>query len=452
MSSEKTHLSLVVCGHVDAGKSTSCGRLLFELGGVDKRTMDKLQAEADAQGKSSFAFAFYLDNNKEERERGVTINCNTKEFFTDSKHYTIVDAPGHRDFIKNMISGASQADAALLLVPAETGGFETAIQKEDRKAGRVQGQTRQHARLLKLLGIEQVIVGINKMDTCKWSQERYNEIKSEMSAMLKKIGYKPERIPFIPYSGFHGDNLTKASDKAEWYSGWKVPIGKDKFAEGKTVVDALENMVRVPKRNPTGPARMPVGGVYNIKGIGVVISGRVEQGTVKPGDDVVFCPSGRTGKVFSIEMHHKSQPQAVPGDNVGLVVKGITKDNKPLVGEVMVPASEGNKKIKSFTAVVNVQEHPGQLKAGFTPICHVRTGKVPVKMTGINWRMGKKTSDVKIESAPFIETSDNAEVVFEPTQSFYLENFKTCPGLGRIALMDSNQLVMLGKVTEVKYA
>lgn len=448
----KDHLGVVVCGHVDAGKSTTTGRLLFELGGLDQRTLDKLQSEADAQGKSSFAFAYYLDNNKEERERGVTINCNTKEFFTDTKHYTIVDAPGHRDFIKNMISGAAQADAALILVPAEAGGFETAIQKEDRKSGKVQGQTRQHARLCKLIGIEQIIVGINKMDTCDWSEDRYNEIKNEMSDMLKKIGYKPDRIPFIPYSGFHGDYLTKPSDKASWYKGWKVPISKTEKVEGQTVVEALEKMIRLPKRKVDAPFRMPVNGVYKIRGVGDVIGGRIEQGVVKEGDEVIFLPSGASGKVFSIEMHHKRYPQATPGDNVGVCVKGLTKDNMTQVGEVMVPKSYGVMKVKSFKALISVQEHPGQLKVGFTPGVYVRSGRSACRMSEITWKMHpKRTNGEKIENAPYIETGDNAEVVFEPQSPFYLEKFTDCAGLGRVAIMDSNQLVMVGKVIDVTY-
>jgi len=452
MSQPKTHLGVIVCGHVDAGKSTTTGTLLFEMGGLDQRTLDKLQQEADAQGKGSFGFAFYLDNNKEERERGVTINCNTKEFNTDTKHYTIIDGPGHRDYIKNMISGAAQADAALLLVPAAQGGFETAIQKEDKKMGRVQGQTRQHARLCKLLGIEQVIVGINKMDTCKWSEERYVEIKNEMSNMLKKIGYKPSRIPFIPYSGYHGDNLTKVSDKASWYKGWSVPISKKESVAGHTIIDALDKMIREPKRNATAPVRMPVSGIYKIRGVGDVIAGRIEQGTVKDGDDVLFIPSGASGKVFSIEMHHKRYATATPGDNVGLCVKGLSKEKMPMSGDIMVPATHKNYSVKRLTAIISVQEHPGQLKTGFTPGMYVRTSRSPAKMTSINWKMHpKRTNNTKVELPPYIEMGDQAEVVFEPTAPIYCEPFTECAGLGRVALMDSNQLVMLGRIISVEY-
>ncbi len=333
---EKKHLSLVVCGHVDAGKSTTTGHLIFKLGGVSAREMEKLQQEATNNNMSSFAFAYYMDRDKAERERGVTINCTTKEFYTDSYHFTIVDAPGHKDYIKNMITGAGCADVALLLVPAEKGGFETAIQKGDHKNNVIQGQTRQHARLLSLLGIEQLIVGINKMDSCDWSEERYNEIKDEMSKMIQQAGFKPRRVPFIPYSGFHGENLIKETDKMPWYKGWKANISKDEVAEGKTLYDALEKLARPPKRADSKMVRVPINGIYQIKGVGDVITGRIEQGVLKPNDVIGVVPRNLSGlKVFSIEMHHKMVPQALPGDNVGINVKGLDKKNMPKVGDVI---------------------------------------------------------------------------------------------------------------------
>jgi elongation factor 1-alpha len=449
----KKHLSLVVCGHVDAGKSTTTGHMIFKLGGISDRELEKLQAEADAVGKSSFAFAFYMDKGKEERARGVTIDCATKEFFTDSYHYTIVDAPGHRDYIKNMISGAGCADVALLLVPAEMGGFEKAIAKGNHKTGEIQGQTRQHARLLNLLGVNQLIVGINKMDSCNWSEDRYNEIKDELAKMITAAGYKPSRVPIIPFSGFHGENLIEKTDKMPWYKGWKVPIGKDKFAEGYTVYDALERMARPPKRNTTGQVRVPINGVYKIKGVGDIITGRVEQGILRKDDVVGICPRNITGcKVFSIEMHHKSWDQANPGDNIGMSIKGLDKKNMPKPGDVIYLEKEGVlKPVKRFRAVVMVQEHPGQLKPGFSPLVHVRTAKSSCKMTEIAWKSSKKTGGEKVPNPQFIERGEQAEILFEPQQDLYLEKFTDCPGLGRIAVMDSNSLVMLGKVTDVEY-
>ena len=453
MSESKQHISLVVCGHVDAGKSTTTGHLIFKLGGISSREMEKLQAEADQQGKSSFAFAYYMDKDKAERERGVTINCTTKEFYTDSYHYTIVDAPGHRDYVKNMITGAGCADVALLLVPAEMGGFETAIAKGDRGSGEVQGQTRQHARLLGLLGIEKLIVGVNKMDSCDWSEQRFGEIKEEMTKMIQTAGFKPKQVAFVPYSGFHGENLVEKTDKMPWYKGWKANISKDEVVEGHTLYDALEKLVRPPKRFPDRAVRIPINGIYKIKGVGDVITGRVEQGTIHAGDVVRVAPRGLSGlKVFSIEMHHKTWPDAKPGDNVGMNVKGLDKKNMPKVGDVMSLESQPIlEPVEKFTAQIVVQEHPGQLKPGFAPLVHVRTAKSSCKMTQILWKMSKKTGNEKQENPQFLEMGESAEVVFEPQQPIYLEKFDDCPGLGRVAVMDQNQLVMLGKVVDVSY-
>ena len=305
--------------------------------------MEKLQAMAEEKGKSSFGFAYYLDTCKEERDRGVTIQCNTKEFFTDKYHYTIVDAPGHKDYIKNMITGSATADVGLLLVPAEKGGFEAAIAKADAKLGVEEGQTRQHARLLYLLGVEQIIVGVNKMDACGWSEERFNEIKDEFVKMLQLIGFKPKKVPFIPYSGFNGDNLVEKSDKAPWYKGWKANINPKTVVEGFTLVEALNNFIQPPTRHPELPVRLPISNIYNIKGVGQIICGTVEQGTLKPGDEVGIVPTGlKNKKIFSIEQHKKQLPSAGPGDSVGLSIKGIAKDEKVQPGDIIYVQKEGD--------------------------------------------------------------------------------------------------------------
>jgi len=460
MAADKKHLGIVVVGHVDAGKSTTTGHLMFKLGGINERALEKLKKEAEAQGKASFAFAFFMDKSKDERARGVTIACTTKEFFTEKYHYTIIDAPGHRDFIKNMISGASQADVALLMVPANRGGFETSIQKGNHKKGEVQGQTRQHARLLHLLGVEQIICGINKMDdkSVGYKEERYKEIQSEVSKMLTKIGFKTKKIPFIPMSGFKGDNLIEKSDNMGWYKGFSVKVKKKKVA-GHTLLDALNDVVTCPKRPKKKPFRMPVSGIYKIKGVGDVITGRIEQGTLKPNTMVKFAPTGTGGKVFSIEMHHKNFPSAGPGDNVGCNVKGLAKENMPKAGDVMFIENEAGDdsppaKAETFKAAIFVQDHPGQLKAakngkgGFTPSIHVRTAKAPCQLLEILWKRGKSTSNVKVENPPFIEAGDEAEVIFKPQQPICVDAYDVCKPLGRMAAMDSNSLIMLGRVLE----
>jgi elongation factor 1-alpha len=454
-------MSIVVCGHVDAGKSTTTGRLIFELGGIPEREMEKLRAEAKVLGKDSFAFAFYMDKSKEERARGVTIACTTKEFFTESYHYTIVDAPGHRDFIKNMISGASQADVALLMVPSD-GNFTAAIARGNHKAGEVQGQTRQHARLINLLGVKQLIVGINKMDcdTAKYSQERYNEIKDEMASMLVKVGWKKECVqncvPFMPISGWMGDNLLTKSTNMAWWKGADVKSQKQPV-HVDTLQDCLEKMVKPPKRALKKPLRMPVSGVYKIKGVGDVITGRVEQGKVCPGDETCFLPTHTSskpcaGKIFSVEMHHKSVPQAGPGDNVGLNVKNLSKENMPRVGDVMIVKTDTSiKACKNFTAQVQVLDHPGELKVGYSPIAFIRTGRSAARIAKINWKIGKETGGQKAADPVSLKANEMAEVVFEPQQPFVCEAFDQCEGLGRVAILEGASVVMLGKAVAVEF-
>jgi len=459
---DKTHVSIVICGHVDAGKSTTTGRLIFELGGISERDLVKLKAEADAMGKGSFAFAFYMDKSKEERARGVTIACTTKEFYTTRYHYTVIDAPGHRDFIKNMISGASQADVALLMVPAD-GNFTAAIAKGNHKQGVVQGQTRQHARLINLLGVKQLIVGVNKMDcdVAKYSEERYKEVADEMTNMLAKVGWKKafisNRTPVLPISGWIGDNLLKKSDKMPWWKGMDIKLSKTETIHVDTLLDALDKMVSTPDRPKGQPLRMPVNGVYKIKGVGDVITGRVEQGFVEPGNETVFLPTHTSskpcgGKVFTVEMHHKSVPNAGPGDNVGLNMKGLDKINMPRVGDVMILKSDGSLKAnKSFTAQVQVLDHPGQLKKGYSPIAFIRTGRSACKISDIVWKIGKETGGKKAPEPTFLKANEMGEVTFEPQQPFVADSFKACEGLGRVAIMEGATVVMLGKIVKVEF-
>merc|ERR1712136_656667 len=298
----------------------------------------------------------------------------------------------------------------------------------NHKKGEVQGQTRQHARLLHLLGVEQVIVGVNKMDSTKpkpYSEDRYKEINKEVKKMLTKIGFKTKKIPFVPMSGFKGDNLIEESTNMDWYKGFKVKP-KKKEVEGVTLLDALNNVVHVPKRPTKKPLRMPVSGVYKIKGVGDVTTGRIEQGTLKPNVNVVFAPTGVTGKCLSIEMHHKSVAKAGPGDNVGVNVKGLPKENMPKVGDVTSIENEDGdadppKAADTFRAAVFVQDHPGQLKCA---------------------------SNVKVDLPPFIEAGDEAEVIFKPKMPLCVDAYDVCKPSGRMAAMDSNSLIMLGRVLE----
>lgn len=461
MAEGKQHVSIVVCGHVDSGKSTTTGHLIFDLGGIPEREMQKLRDEADRLGKSSFAFAFYMDRQKEERERGVTIQATTKEFFTETKHYTIIDAPGHRDFIKNMITGASQADVCLLMIPAD-GNFITAINRGNPKIGEVPGQTRQHALLINLLGIKQLIVGINKMDgdLAHYKQERYDEIKEEMNSMLIKVGWPKkfveESVPKIPISGWKGDNLITPSTNMPWWTGIDVTVGKDKV-HVHTLLDALEKMVTIPERASSAAMRTPLSGIYNIRGIGSVLTGRVEHGVVRPNDEVVFLPTHTSatpcaGKIFSIEMHHKSVESATAGDNCGFNVKSLVKENMPRVGDIMVLKKDDSiGRVYSFTAQIRMFEHPGELKVNYCPIAFVRTSRSAVKMVKINWKIGKETGNVKVDNPTSIKSNETAECVFEPQQPFVVDNFKSCEGLGRVAFMEGATLIFMGRVVGVDF-
>lgn len=510
---DKPHVGVVICGHVDAGKSTTTGNLLFQLGTMDSREKEKLIAEAEAEGKGSFAFAYFMDKQKEERKRGVTISCTTKEFHTPNFHYTIIDAPGHKDFIKNMISGASQADVACLMVPAATGGFETAIQKGDGTEKSVKGQTRHHCELCNLIGIKQLMICVNKMDdkSVKYGEERFNNIKAEMLRMAKQSGWKavwvdpakkaaaaPKKkddkkkakgkkakgkkgkkekkekapavegidlIPVIPISGWMGDNLVKPSDKMSWYKGFECRTPSGRIVKGHTMFDALDQFVEPVKREDDKPLRMPVSGVYKMSA-GTIVTGRIEQGvlmaqvktkTGMAGNPVTFYPSGLQGKVFSIEAHHRQLPSAHAGDNIGICIKGLPKDRLPKAGEVMAISSDKTLgKTKSFIANVKVQEHPGELKVGYTPLVLIRTSKAACKISKILWKITKKNmklvkkksdlEDFKEVEPKFIKAGDTCEVEFEPTLPMTASAFKVCEGLGRIAVLESNSLVMLGKI------
>merc|ERR1712054_23291 len=457
---EKQHMSVVICGHVDSGKSTTTGRLLFELGGIPEREMQKLKEEADRLGKGSFAFAFYMDTQKDERERGVTIKCTTKEFFTDKYHYSVIDAPGHRDFIKNMISGAAQADVGVLMVPSD-GNFTTAIQKGDHKQGIVQGQTRQHARLINLLGVKQLVVGVNKMDcdVAKYSEARYTEIRDEMKSMLIKVGWPKgfveKKVPVVPISGWCGDNLLSKSDNMPWWKGQKVKISKEKAMVVTTLKDALNDFVQEAKREDDKPMRLPVSGVYKIKGVGDVLTGRIEQGAVKPGEEVLFLPTHTAstacpGKIFTVEMHHKKIDAGTSGDNIGMNVKNLKKENMPRVGDVMIYSKDQSLKTSdNFSAQVQVLDIPGSIKCGYSPIGHVRCGRAACRLVKIMWSMGKATGGEKAEGGVELKTNDAAECVFVSQQPLVVDTFENCDGLSRIAFMDGNSAVMLGKVMSV---
>jgi elongation factor 1-alpha len=449
---DKEHISICVSGHVDQGKSTLVGRLIYDLGGIDARAMEKLKNEAKAFGKESFEFAFYMDRNKESRARGITIDTRTEHFFTKTKHVTVVDTPGHRDYITNFLAGSSCADAMILLCSAKD-EFAAALAKGTLQA-HDQGQTRQHARFAYLQGIKQLVVVINKMDAVEYSQEKYKNVKDNVKHMLKEVGWSKDAIdnmPFVPVAAYLGDNLITETKKMSWWKGMTVANSKKEKILVKTLYDALDKYLCVPPRMTDKPLRIPISGIYQIQGIGFVATGKVEEGVIKPKDEIRFAVNGGEYSVFSIEQHHKKLDEAGPGDNIGLNIK-LNKENLPKPGDVIVHKTDKIlRPVKEFRCQVQTLDHPGELKVGYTPIACVRTAKIPAKMTKIIWRMGKETGNKKVDDAKIIKQNEMAELVFEPQKPMTLEAFKSCEGLGRIAFLDGNQATMLGRILDVVY-
>merc|ERR1712133_148512 len=412
---EKTHINIVVIGHVDSGKSTTTGHLIYQCGGIDKRTIEKFEKESSESGKGSFKYAWVLDKLKAERERGITIDIALWKFETPKYYVTIIDAPGHRDFIKNMITGTSQADCGVLIIASGTGEFEAGISKN--------GQTREHALLAYTLGVKQLIVAVNKMDSTEppYSQARFEEIQKEVSGFIKKVGYNPAAVAFVPISGWHGDNMIEASSNMPWFKGWKVER-KDGNASGTTLLEALDSII--PPQRPTDkPLRLPLQDVYKIGGIGTVPVGRVETGVLKPGVVITFAPNNLTTEVKSVEMHHEALTEALPGDNVGFNVKNVS------VKELRRGYVAGNSKDKppkacqDFTAQVIVLNHPGQIQNGYTPVLDCHTAHIACKFKEIKEKCDRR-SGKKVEDNPkAIKSGDAAIVELVPSKPMCVETF-----------------------------
>ena len=426
--SAKPHLNLVIMGHVDHGKSTTTGHLLYQAGAIDERTIKAFEDEAAKLGKGTFKYAWVLDNLKEERERGVTIDLRFLKFETNKFYFTVIDAPGHRDFVKNMITGASQADAAVLFVSAKKGEFEAGIGPG--------GQTREHAFLAFTLGVRQVIVAVNKMDdmTVNWSKERYEEVKNEVTRMLKMVGLKVEKVNFVPTSGWTGDNLIKKSEKMPWYT-------------GPTLIEALD-LLELPPKPTNKPLRVPIQDVYSITGIGTVPVGRVETGVLKEGANLVFMPSNKTAEVKSMEMHHTRIPVAEPGDNIGMNVRGIAK-TEIRRGDVAGPVDNPPTVATEFIGQIIVIYHPTAIAAGYTPVLHYHTGQIACRFTELLKKLDPRTGQVVEEKPSFLKTGDAAWVRMEPLRPISIETYQDFPELGRFAVRDMGTTVAAGVVKEI---
>jgi len=426
--SEKPHLNLVIIGHVDHGKSTTMGHLLYLAGAIDERTIKAYEEEATKMGKGAFKFAWVLDSLKEERERGLTIDLRFLKFETPKYFFTIIDAPGHRDFVKNMITGASQADAAVLFVSAKKGEFEAGTGPG--------GQTTEHAFLAFTLGVRQLTVAVNKMDdvSVNWSKERYEEIKNEISRILRLVGYNPAKIAFVPTSGWTGDGLVKKSDKMPWY-------------DGPCLYNALDSYEMPPK--PTDKAlRLPVQDVYTITGVGTVPVGRVETGVLKEGDTIVFMPGNVAGEVKSMETHHVRIPTAEPGDNIGFNVRGVAK-NDIRRGDVAGHPTNLPTVAREFIGQVIVIHHPTAIAAGYTPVLHAHTAQVACRFLELIKKMDPRTGQTVEEKPAYLKTGDSALVRLEPLRPIPIEVYTEFPELGRFAVRDMGTTIAAGVVREI---
>ncbi|HKZ33848.1 MAG TPA: translation elongation factor EF-1 subunit alpha [Candidatus Nanoarchaeia archaeon] len=423
MAKEKPNMNVIFVGHVDAGKSTIVGRMLFDTGAVSEQEMTKLRQEAEKHGKIGFEFAYVMDKIKEERERGVTIDLAYRKILTQKYQITIIDAPGHRDFVKNMITGASQADSAFLVIAAPAG---------------VQPQTTEHLWLLRTMGVRNVAVAINKMDAVDYKEDRFNKVKEEVGKLLQGVGINLETTPFIACAGLKGDNVAKKSDKMPWYKGPTILEQFDQFPQPKLPTDL--------------PMRMPVQDVYEITGIGTVPVGKIETGTMKVGQKVIVLP-GRTGKgvegeIKTIEMHHETLPEALAGDNVGINIRGVGKKDIAR-GDVICEAARPSKVVEEFIATVTVINHPTVLAKGYTPVFHVHTAQVPCQFVELIEQIDPRTGEVIKKSPDFLKNGDSAKVRIKPQGNLCLETQKENAYMSRFAVRDAGSTVAAGICTEI---
>ena len=416
---DKPHMNLIFVGHVDHGKSTTVGRLLYESGAITDRDIQRFKELTQQFNRPTFEFAFVMDELKEERERGITIDIAHKEFQTPKFYFTIIDAPGHKDFVKNMITGASQADAAILICSVEEG---------------IKPQTREHLILINVLGVKQLIVGINKMDVSNFNQQKFDTLKVELTALLKQLGFKTENVPFIPFSALEGSNTGKKSDKMPWYT-------------GPTLMAALD-MLKVPDKPTDKPLRLPIQDVFSISGFGTVPVGRVETGIMKVGDQIVIMPGGGRAEVKSIEMHHKQMQKAEPGDNIGFNIKGVEKKDMKR-GDVVGPVSNPPKVALEFTAQMIVLHHQNVIAKGYTPVFHFHTAQLACTIVDILERKDPKTGQTAEKNPATIKTGDVAIVKIKPTKPLVVEKYSDFPQLGRFAVRDMGETVGAGVVLDV---
>lgn len=426
-ASKKPHLNMIVTGHIDNGKSTTMGHMLMDLGLVDERTIAAHAAESEKTGKGdTFKYAWVMDNIKDERERGITIDLAFQKFESAKYFFTLIDAPGHRDFIKNMITGASEADCAVLVLSAKEGETDTAVAPG--------GQAREHAFLLRTLGVGQIIVAINKMDDSNYSEQVFKSAKDKAEKLIKSVGFKLESVPIIPISGWKGDNLVKKSENMKWWT-------------GKTLLETFDEF-KLPEKPIGKPLRIPIQDVYTITGVGTVPVGRVETGTVKAGQKIIVMPAGVPGEIKTIETHHTQMESAEAGDNIGFNLRGVEKKDIKR-GDVIGTPDNPPTVAKEFRAQIIVIHHPTALAPGYTPVMHAHTAQVAATIVAFEAKINPQTGAAEEKDPKFLKAGDSAIVRIRPVRPIPIETFQDFPELGRFALRDMGATIAAGVVKDI---
>uniref|UniRef100_A0A8R1TMC4 Tr-type G domain-containing protein n=1 Tax=Onchocerca volvulus TaxID=6282 RepID=A0A8R1TMC4_ONCVO len=427
-SSRKEHVNMVFIGHVDAGKSTIGGHLMYLTGMVDKRTLDKYEREAKDKGRESWYLSWALDTNDEEREKGKTVECGRAFFETDKKHFTILDAPGHKSFVPNMISGATQADLAVLVISARRGEFETGFDRG--------GQTREHAMLVKTTGVKYLVVLVNKMDdpTVNWDEERYKEIQNKLTPYLRKCGFNPKTdIIYIPVSGLTGAFLKERpnAEFGSWYT-------------GPCFIEYIDTMLPSISRDYEGPVRVIIADKYS--DMGTIIIGKMESGVVIKGQTLTVMPNRTSIQVIQLWSDDVEVDKVVSGDNVKLKLKGI-EDNDILPGFVLCSPDALCHVGRVFDAEVVILDHKSIIASGYSCVLHIQSATEEVVVKAVICTIDKKTGN-KVR-ARFVKQDEKCIMRLESSESFCLEAFKNFPQMGRFTLRDEGKTIAIGKVLKV---
>ncbi|XP_063286375.1 eukaryotic peptide chain release factor GTP-binding subunit ERF3A isoform X2 [Pelobates fuscus] len=424
---KKEHVNVVFIGHVDAGKSTIGGQIMYLTGMVDKRTLEKYEREAKEKNRETWYLSWALDTNQEERDKGKTVEVGRAYFETEKKHFTILDAPGHKSFVPNMIGGASQADLAVLVISARKGEFETGFEKG--------GQTREHAMLAKTAGVKHLIVLVNKMDdpTVNWSNDRYEECKEKLVPFLKKVGFNPKKdIHFMPCSGLTGANLKEPVDFCPWYN-------------GLSFIPYLDNLPNF-NRSYDGPVRLPI--VDKYKDMGTVVLGKLESGSICKGQQLVMMPNKHTVEVLGLLSDEVETELVASGENLKLRLKGI-EEEEILPGFILCEPTNLCHSGRTFDAQIVIIEHKSIICPGYNAVLHIHTCIEEVEITALICMVDKKSGEKSKTRPRFVKQDQVCIARLRTAGTICLETFKDFPQMGRFTLRDEGKTIAIGKVLKL---